>query len=200
MYKKAWCTCEVVVLVMKPIVFFFDVLVAVRVVGSYREMRNSWLAVVLVSEYETLYISIWNHLFCYQESCGRGPRPVWKAASKRCGFGEWIHWSRMDGIPVRVKKDMRSQKYLQSWTKVLGTVLQYSYFSVISRFPLKIVHPFRNFLAVLPSPNLYKVETRKKIWIHASNIVCGVRGGVGPVWIGKCPRNAKVSQDVCPWL
>ena len=44
--------------------------------------------------------------------------------------------------------------------KVLGTVLQYSYFS---RFPLKKVHLFRNFLAVLPSPTLYKVETRKKI-------------------------------------
>ena len=28
----------------------------------------------------------------------------------------------------------------------LGTVLQYSYFSVISRFPLKTVHHFRNFL------------------------------------------------------
>ena len=117
-------------------------------------LRNSWLAVVLVSESETLYLSIWNHLFCYQESRGRGPRPVWKAASKRCCFGEWIHWSRMDGMPVRVKKYMRLQKYLQSWTKVLGTVLQYSYFSVISRFPL--------FLAVLASPNLYKVETRKK--------------------------------------
>ena len=49
----------------------------------------------------------------------------------------------------------------QSWTKVLGTVLQYSYFSVISRFPLKTVHPFRNFLEVLPPPTLYKVETRK---------------------------------------
>ena len=50
--------------------------------------------------------------------------------------------------------------------KVLGTVLQYSYFSVISRFPLKTVHPFRKFLPVLPvlpPPTLYKVETRKKI-------------------------------------
>ena len=65
--------------------------------------------------------------------------------------------------------------------KVLGTVLQYSYFSVISRFPLKTVHPFRNFLAVLPPPTLYKVETRKKFWIHASNIVCGVRVGIGSV-------------------
>ena len=45
---------------------------------------------------------------------------------------------------------------------VLGTVLRYSYFSVIRRFPLKTVHPFRNFLAVLPPPTLYKVETRKK--------------------------------------
>ena len=66
---------------------------------------------------------------------------------------------------------------LQSWTKVLGTVLQYSYFHVISRFPLKTVHPFRNSLVVLPPPTLYKVETRKKFWIHASNIVCGVRLG-----------------------
>ena len=82
--------------------------------------------------------------------------------------------------------------------QVLGTVLQY--FSVIFRFPLKTVQRFRNFLAVLPPPTLYKVETRKKFWIHASNIVCGVRGGVGPVWIGKRPRNAKVSQDFCPWL
>ena len=70
--------------------------------------------------------------------------------------------------------------FRQSWTKVLGTLLQYVYFSVISPFPLKTVHHFRNFLALLPPPNLYKVETRKKFWIHPSNIVCGVRGGVGP--------------------
>ena len=41
---------------------------------------------------------------------------------------------------------------LQSCMKVLRTVLQYSYFSVISQFPLKTVHPFRNSLAVLPPP------------------------------------------------
>ena len=29
-----------------------------------------------------------------------------------------------------------------------------------------------------PPPPLYKVETRKKFWIHGSNVVCGVRGGV----------------------
>ena len=52
---------------------------------------------------------------------------------------------------------------LQSWTKVLGTVMRYSYFSVISQFPQKTVHPFRNFPAVLSPPTLYKVETWEKI-------------------------------------
>ena len=41
---------------------------------------------------------------------------------------------------------------LQSWTKVLGTVMEYSYFSVIPWFPNKTVHPLRNVLAVLPTP------------------------------------------------
>ena len=36
--------------------------------------------------------------------------------------------------------------------------MQYSYSSVISGLPLKKVHPFRNFLAVLPPPTLYKVQ------------------------------------------
>ena len=31
----------------------------------------------------------------------------------------------------------KNGSYVQSWIKVLGIVLQYSYFSVISRFPLK---------------------------------------------------------------
>ena len=34
--------------------------------------------------------------------------------------------------------------------QVLGTVLQCSYFSVISRFPLKTVQRYQNFLALLP--------------------------------------------------
>ena len=85
----------------------------------------------------------------------------------------------------------------KSWKKVLGTVLQYSYFSVMSRFPLTRVHPFRNFLAVLPPPPYTKLKLGKKVWIHASNIVCCLLFvGVGPVWIVKSPRNAKLSQDL----
>ena len=59
---------------------------------------------------------------------------------------------------------------------------------------------FEIFLRFFLPPTLYKVETWKKIWIHASNIVCGVRGGVGPVWTGNRPRNARVFQDFPPWL
>ena len=57
----------------------------------------------------------------------------------------------------------KTQGFRQSWKKVLGIVLEYSYFSVISRFPLKTVQRFRNFLVVLPPPTRYKVESRKKI-------------------------------------
>ena len=45
----------------------------------------------------------------------------------------------------------------------------------------------------LPAP-YPKLKLGKKFWVHASNIVCGVRGGVGPACIGKRPRNASVRR------
>ena len=36
---------------------------------------------------------------------------------------------------------------------------------------------FCNFWVPSFPPTLYKVKTRKKFWILASNVVCGVRGG-----------------------
>ena len=50
---------------------------------------------------------------------------------------------------------------------------------------------FEIFLQFSLPPPYTKVKLGKKCRIHSSNIVCGVRGGVGPVWIGKRPRNAK---------
>ena len=77
---------------------------------------------------------------------------------------------------------------------------QYCYihiFAVISRFPLKTVHPFRNFLAVLPPPTLYGVENSEKIfWIHASNIACGV-WGAGEGWTcvkWKTPQKCSIHE------
>ena len=47
--------------------------------------------------------------------------------------------------------------------KVLGTVLQYSYFSVISCFPLKTVHPFWKFSCSSPSPHRIQSWNLEKI-------------------------------------
>ena len=43
---------------------------------------------------------------------------------------------------------------------------------------MKKVRPFRNFLAVNILPPYTKLKP-EKLWIHASNVVCGVRGGLG---------------------
>ena len=76
--------------------------------------------------------------------------------------------------------------------------MRYSYFSLYSVFPHREVHPFRNFLAVLSPPTLYKVETGKKILdlfqIHASNFVCGVRGGVGLCVLENTPECKSVPR------
>ena len=57
------------------------------------------------------------------------------------------------------------------------------------------MHPFLNFLADLPPPTLYKVETRKKFWIHASNIVCRVRGvGLDLCEFENAPKRQKCSR------
>ena len=45
--------------------------------------------------------------------------------------------------------------------QVLGTVLQCSYFSVISRFPLKTVQRYQNFLAVLPPHSIQSWNSEK---------------------------------------
>ena len=101
-------------------------------------------------------------------------------------------------MKVRVDIDIvcyNNYYYLQSWTKVLGRAMQYSFFlsfwvpSSNSASFLKLI-----FLAVLPPPTLYKVETQKKFWIHPSNIVWGLRGGVGPVWIGNAQKCKSVPR------
>ena len=76
----------------------------------------------------------------------------------------------------------------------------HNYFSVISRFPHKTVHPFRNFLVVLLPPTLHKVETRKKI---LDTRVQHCLWGEGKGWTcvnWKTTQTCKVSQDFCSGL
>ena len=78
--------------------------------------------------------------------------------------------------------------YLVNW-RWDSNAMQFWYFSVISRFTHNTLQPYRNFLTVPPPPTtLYDVESREKFGVHGSNIVCGVKRGVEPVWIGKRPR------------
>ena len=98
-------------------------------------------------------------------------------------------------------KSCITSKPLRPWAKVLGTVLQCSYFSVISRFPLKTVNHFRNFLAVLPPPTLYKVETRKKILdLHVQHCLWGE--GRGWTWVNwkTLTKGQPRPQGAFPWL
>ena len=79
--------------------------------------------------------------------------------------------------------------------KVLGTALQHSDYSVISGFPLKTVHLFRNLLAVLSPPTLYKVETRKILDTRVQHCLWGE--GFDLCELENAPE-MQVSQDVCP--
>ena len=72
--------------------------------------------------------------------------------------------------------------------------MQYSFFSVISGFRHKTVHPFRHFLAVLPPPTLYKAENRKKN-LDTCDQLCLWREGRG--WACQCKlENALEMQSV----
>ena len=75
-----------------------------------------------------------------------------------------------------------------------GTAMQYSFFSVILGSLIKQCILFEINFSCSSPPTLYKVETWKKFWIHASNIVCGVRGGVGPVRIGNAQKCKSVPR------
>ena len=91
---------------------------------------------------------------------------------------------------TRIQTSLDKSPWESTW------VLQYSYVSVISRFPLKTVHSFRKFLAVLPPPTLCKVETRKKILdIRVQHCLWGEGGGgwtcvdwKTPPEMQKCPK------------
>ena len=43
------------------------------------------------------------HRCVYPDSSERGLKPFWKLLSNSCGFGERIHWFRVDERLIRVK-------------------------------------------------------------------------------------------------
>ena len=89
--------------------------------------------------------------------------------------------------------------YLQSWTEVLGRAMQYSFFlsfwvpSLNSASFLKLI-----FLAVLPPPYT-ELKFRKNSGYMHPTLFVGWGEGLDLCEL-EMPRNAKVSQDFCPWL
>ena len=84
--------------------------------------------------------------------------------------------------------------------KTLGTVMQYSWFSVISGCPYKTVQPFKKYLAVLPRHTRYKVETENNSGYTRPSLFVGWgRGWACVIWREPllCQWNV---QDFCPWL
>ena len=45
----------------------------------------------------------------FQSSNPSDPNSLWKAVSKICAFGARIHWFRVEGRPIRMKKDVVSK-------------------------------------------------------------------------------------------
>ena len=74
-------------------------------------------------------------------------------------------------IAFNAKKDMNYNKKTEGRRRCLNTGYR------------KTVHPFGNFLVVLPPSSYTKLQLgKKKFWKpSASNVVCGVRGGAGYV-------------------
>ena len=141
-------------------------------------------------------LSFWcTQILCNLSSMSVGSQEI---KVKKSTFKTW--WKTLPSLLRRYRYRHRwwitynpGQKYLVQYCNM------HIFLSLLGSL-LKQCIIFEIFLHFSLPPTLYKVETWKKLWIHASNIVCGVRAGFGPVWIGKRPRNAKVSQDFCPWL
>ena len=97
------------------------------------------------------------------------------------------HITLLDSIPTILDKSPRDSNAL----------------FIISRFAHKNSASFLKFSCSSPSPPPYtKLKLAKNFRIHTSNIVCGVWGGVGHVWIEECPKKASLKCHVSnpiPW-
>ena len=71
-----------------------------------------------------------------------------------------------------------------------GTVMQYSYCSVISGFPHKTVHRFRNFLAVLPPPYT-KLKLRQNCGCSRPTLFVGWGEGLDLCEVENAPEMQK---------
>ena len=65
-------------------------------------------------------------IFVYPDSCGQSLKLLWKAVSKRCGFGERINWLCADDEPIR-EQICGFKKYPDSSGRALNETHNCSY-------------------------------------------------------------------------
>ena len=53
-------------------------------------------------------------------------KALWRAVSKQCGFGVRIHWFRVDGRPIRVKRCAVSKMSRRIHVEVASGIISYA--------------------------------------------------------------------------
>ena len=95
-------------------------------------------------------------------------------------------------LPGRVSAMACDKKTYNPGQKSLGQYCNIHIFSVVSRFPLQTVHPFQNFLAVLPPPPYTKLKLWKTYGYTRPTLFVGWREGLCELEnapeMQKCPK------------
>ena len=78
--------------------------------------------------------------------------------------------------------------------KSLGEQCNIPFFVILGSLIKQCILFEINFSCSSPSPHPIQGWNSEKFWIHPSNIVWGVRGGVGPVWIGNAQKCKSVPR------
>ena len=116
----------------------------------------------------------------------------------RTNFFDWNNVSQSCFLP---------DKQLQSWAKVVGTLMQYNELSVILQLKLEKCTAilWKRVVVPLPPPTQCNVENQKKI-AGPSFEHCLWGGGQGRAvtllvrHVCKSTKRANLSQDFCAWL
>ena len=123
-----------------------------------------------------------------------------------------MKWKNCKKYPLlhQRRNHHNSLKNLQLWTNFLGTVMKYSHFSVASGSSLIkqcILFEISLQFSPPPRPTYTKLKLGKNSGYMRPTFFCGVRAEDGSAqWIGKHPRNSKVSRVFllmivgCSWV
>ena len=113
---------------------------------------------LLIDLFRLCFVVCFVILGSFSNHDGNGRKNVSHKVNSRCFK---LHRSYSNSLNLSNVGDFFRSWIYNPGQNSLGQYCNIHIFSVISLFPLRTAHSFRNFLPVLPPPTLYKVETRK---------------------------------------